>query len=157
MCSGTYLSDMTSKTTGGKKLKDKFNNSQLSDWKILQPPDYLPLDPAIEFKIQIIFIPFYLLNVNCLPRKTEISLNQKANNSAQFSLGIISSTCWSRKWQPTPVFSPEECHGQKSLAGYSPEGRKESDRTEHAHTLTLLFARLVQGFGDERVMYKWKK
>ena len=24
------------------------------------------------------------------------------------------------KWQPTPVFLPEESHGQRSLAGYSP-------------------------------------
>ena len=26
---------------------------------------------------------------------------------------------WRRKWQPTPVFMPEESHGQRSLAGYS--------------------------------------
>ena len=37
---------------------------------------------------------------------------------------------WSRKWQPTPVFSPGESHGQRSLEGYSPWGRKESDMTE---------------------------
>ena len=30
----------------------------------------------------------------------------------------------------TPVFWPGEFHGQKSLAGYSPWGRKESDTTE---------------------------
>ena len=27
---------------------------------------------------------------------------------------------WRRAWQPTPVFLPEESHGQGSLAGYSP-------------------------------------
>ena len=37
---------------------------------------------------------------------------------------------WRRKWQPTPVFLPEEFHGQRSLAGYSPQGHKESDTTE---------------------------
>ena len=37
---------------------------------------------------------------------------------------------WRRIWQPTPVFLPEESHGQRSLAGYSPRGRKESDTTE---------------------------
>ena len=31
---------------------------------------------------------------------------------------------WRRKWQPTPVFLPGECHGQRSLAGYSPQGCK---------------------------------
>ena len=37
---------------------------------------------------------------------------------------------WRRKWQPTPVFFPGEFHGQRSLAGYSPWGGQESDRTE---------------------------
>ena len=37
---------------------------------------------------------------------------------------------WRRKWQPTPVFLPGESHGQRSLAGCSPWGCKESDMTE---------------------------
>ena len=37
---------------------------------------------------------------------------------------------WRRKWQPTPVFLPEEFHGQRSLAACSPWGHKESDKTE---------------------------
>ena len=37
---------------------------------------------------------------------------------------------WRREWQPTPVFLPGKSHGQRSLAGYSPWGRKESDMTE---------------------------
>ena len=36
---------------------------------------------------------------------------------------------WNRKWQPTPVFLPGKSHGQRSLAGYSPWGRKESNTT----------------------------
>ena len=35
-----------------------------------------------------------------------------------------------RKGQPTLVFLPGESHGQRNLAGYSPQGRKESDTTE---------------------------
>ena len=35
-----------------------------------------------------------------------------------------------RAWQPTPVFLPGKSHGQRSLAGYSPWGRTESDTTE---------------------------
>ena len=31
---------------------------------------------------------------------------------------------------PTPVFLPGESYGQRSLAGYSPWGHKESDATE---------------------------
>ena len=43
---------------------------------------------------------------------------------------------WSRKWQPTPVFLPGESHGQRSLAGYSPWGYKESDTIEWLTLLT---------------------
>ena len=39
-----------------------------------------------------------------------------------------------RKWQPTPVFLPEESHGQRSLVGYSPPGSKELDTTERLHS-----------------------
>ena len=38
-----------------------------------------------------------------------------------------------RKWRPTPVFLPGESHGRRSLVGYSPWGRKESDTTERLH------------------------
>ena len=41
---------------------------------------------------------------------------------------------WRRKWQPTPVFLPGKPHGQRSLASYSPWGRKESDTTEALST-----------------------
>ena len=37
---------------------------------------------------------------------------------------------WIRGWQPTPIFLPGEFHGQRSLAGYSPQGCKELDTTE---------------------------
>ena len=37
---------------------------------------------------------------------------------------------WRRPRQPTPVFLPGESHGQRSLAGYSPQGLKELDTTE---------------------------
>ena len=37
---------------------------------------------------------------------------------------------WRRAWQPTPVFLPGESHGQRSLAGYGPQGHKELDTTE---------------------------
>ena len=63
---------------------------------------------------------------------------------------------WSRKWQPSPVFLPEKSHEQRSLAGYSLWGRKESDTTvwlstcvhTHTHTHTRWYAR-VDGNGEE--------
>ena len=36
---------------------------------------------------------------------------------------------WRMAWQPTPVFLPGKSHGQRSLAGYSPWGCRESDIT----------------------------
>ena len=37
---------------------------------------------------------------------------------------------WRRKWQPIPIFLLGKPHGQRSLEGYSPWGRKELDMTE---------------------------
>ena len=37
---------------------------------------------------------------------------------------------WRREQLPTPVSLPGESHGQRSLAGCSPWGQKESDTTE---------------------------
>ena len=45
---------------------------------------------------------------------------------------------WKRKWQPTPVLLPGKFHGQSSLVGYSPWGRKESDTTERLHSLIVI-------------------
>ena len=44
-----------------------------------------------------------------------------------------------KEWLPTPVFLPGKYHGQRSLVGYSPRGRKESDMTEHIHTTHKIF------------------
>ena len=39
---------------------------------------------------------------------------------------------------PTPVFLPGKSHGSRSLVGYHPWGRKESDTTERLHFLFSL-------------------
>ena len=40
---------------------------------------------------------------------------------------------WRRQWHPIPALLPGESHGQRSLVGCSPWGRKESDTTERLH------------------------
>ena len=40
---------------------------------------------------------------------------------------------WRRPWHPTPVLLPGKSHGQGSLVGCSPWGRRESDTTERLH------------------------
>ena len=37
---------------------------------------------------------------------------------------------WRREWQPTPIILPGKSHGQRSLSGDSPWGRKELDMAE---------------------------
>ena len=44
---------------------------------------------------------------------------------------------WRRQWHPTPALLPEKSHGQRSLVGCSPWGRKESDTTERLHFSAL--------------------
>ena len=51
---------------------------------------------------------------------------------------------WRRAWQPTPVFLPGKFHGQRSLVGYSPWGRKESDTPGRLHT-----AHIIETIRDE--------
>ena len=50
---------------------------------------------------------------------------------------------WRRKWQPAPVFLPGELHGQRSLVGYSPWGRKESDIAEQLNSNSMLYISLL--------------
>ena len=83
------------------------------------------------------------MNLNCnvkgydvkrgIPGGTLIN-NPPVNAGDSRDSGLVGKIPWGRKWQPTPVFLPGKCHGQRSLVGYSPLGPKESDMTEHTHT-----------------------
>ena len=46
---------------------------------------------------------------------------------------------WRRAQKPTPVLLPGESHDQRSLAGYRPQGRKESDRAEETWQARVLW------------------
>ena len=59
------------------------------------------------------------------------SLRVGHNSVTSFSLFTFMH--WRRKWQSTPAFLPGKSHGGRSLIGYSPWGRKESDTTERLH------------------------
>ena len=75
----------------------------------------------------------YMLQLN-IPLQNFLILN--SSKRPGFDLWI-KKIPWIKEWQPTPVFLPEESHGQKSLAGYSPWDRKKSNTTER-QTLSLL-------------------
>ena len=55
--------------------------------------------------------------------------NLPANTGGASSIPELGRFLW-RKWQPTPVLLPGKFYGQRNLAGYSPWGLKELDRTE---------------------------
>ena len=42
---------------------------------------------------------------------------------------LLTSHQWRRAWQPSPEFLPGESHGQRSLGGYRPWGRRGSEAT----------------------------
>ena len=67
------------------------------------------------------------------------------------SIPGLERCAWRRERLPTPVSFPGECHGQRSLAGCSPRGRKESDTTERlkpAHGwFTLFYSRNKHNVG----------
>ena len=49
------------------------------------------------------------------------------------NLPVTPGVSWRKQWHPTPVLLPGKSHGQRSLVGFSPWGRKESDKTERLH------------------------
>ena len=70
---------------------------------------------------------------------------------------------WRRKWPPTPVFFFGKLHGQRSLAGYSSWGPKESDTIErltHTHiliTFTIVWPQVKQQGGSTAHPENWIK
>ena len=50
---------------------------------------------------------------------------------------------WKRKWQPTSVFLPGESQGQRSLVGYSPRGRTQSDTTQRLSMRAHIYVWLI--------------
>ena len=61
-------------------------------------------------------------------------------------------------WQPTSVLLPGKSHGQRSLRGYSPWGRDESDApeaTEHRHgtRMTVVLASASPVIWDCKIPY----
>ena len=53
---------------------------------------------------------------------TQMVKNPPANaGDGGASIPWVRKIPWRGKWQPTPVFLPRKSHGQRSLAGYSPQ------------------------------------
>jgi len=63
-----------------------------------------------------------------------------ASNAGDMGLnpGLGRRTFWRRKWQPTPAFLPGKSHGERSLAGHSPQGCKEFEEEQSRQMGCLL-------------------
>ena len=59
-------------------------------------------------------------------------------NMGDLGLTWVGKIPWRRTLQSTPVFSPGKSHGQRSLVGHSPQGRKELDMTERLTLSSIL-------------------
>ena len=53
---------------------------------------------------------------------------------------------WSRKWQTTPAFFSRKLYGQRSLEGYSPWGREESDMTQQLSSVPCVIQQVLVGY-----------
>ena len=87
-------------------------------------------------KVQTFFLTFYFVSGYSWLRGSQVVLSgkkpgcQSKRYNRRGSNPWVRKTPWRREWQPTPVFLFAEPHGQRSLVGYGPQGRTESDRTE---------------------------
>ena len=68
-----------------------------------------------------------LLLVRC---EKYMTLSLKNDHRQSMVLGRVTNYLHLRVWHPTPGLLPGKSHGQRSLVGCSPWGRKESDTTE---------------------------
>ena len=78
-------------------------------------------------------------------------------NAGDMRLGFdpwVGKIPWRRHWPPTPVFLPGRSHGQRSLAGYSPQGHKELDMTGHASTNIFYVCTLTRLKDNVNVTFK---
>ena len=73
------------------------------------------ISPSPRFPVQSVTSK----NLEVLPQKFQFNFILICLNVFK----LLSNFNWRRKWQPTPVLSPGESHGRKSLVGYSPWGR----------------------------------
>ena len=99
----------------------------------------LPLSSTLNAE-EIFFLPLMgtLWNPGAMSQYRHIRMKWWAAQSLYIYIHIHIYThihnIWRGAWQPTPVFLPGEFHQLRSLAGYSPWSRKESDTTERLST-----------------------
>ena len=81
--------------------------------------------------------PEFWSGLKCLPPRdlpnSEIKLSSLTSPALAGGFFTTSAMRGRRQWHPTPVLLPGKSHGRRSLVGYSPRGREESDTTKRFH------------------------
>ena len=139
--------------------------ARILEWVAMPPPGDLPdpgINPGLSHFRQILYHLSHQGSLKMKDKNRPINLLIRsqinlASLVAQTIKGLpvmqetwVEKIPWRRAWQPTPVFLPGESHGVHGrLAGYSPCGRKESDRTEQMTHTNLAQCEYSEGGGAE--------
>ena len=103
----------------GWSFKKKKNNSNKS--KTNSPSQLLHCLNPVPIVLKIVLWLFFWLFLN--PDGTtgkELACQYRIHKRHGFD-PWVRKILWWRAWQPAPIFLPGESHGQRSLAGYSPQ------------------------------------
>ena len=102
---------------------------------------------------QVLFIEMYsVLWTSPMAQWWNIHLQSKSLRIRKFD-PWVRQILWRRAWQPDPVLLSGEPHGQRSLAGYSPQFAKS--RTLRKHLSTLLHILCLGSFLPNQFSPSW--
>ena len=87
-----------------------------------------------------------MTNLDSILKSSDITLPTKVRLSKAMVFPVVMYG-WRRQWHPTPVLLPGKSHGWKSLVGYSPWGREESDTIQRPH-FHISFSCIGEGNGN---------
>ena len=92
------------------------------------------------------------------PGRLQSTWLRRLGHGSATSLSLFSFMHWRRKWQPTPVFLPEESQGWRSLVGCRLWGRRVGDEWSDlaAAAAAAMQKTLVQSLGWEDPLEKGK-
>ena len=121
---GDLIQNLSSKLTQYAKLLCIYNNIQPSPRSTYKTSLELQQNPFIPC-LQLMLLPPHA-QASLVAHMERVCLQcGRAGFDSWFG-----KLLWRREWQLTLLFFPGKSHGQRTLAGYSPWGCKETDMTE---------------------------
>ena len=117
---GWYLNEVKLKRGGRKETEEHLKWTRESKWSLM----------SVGLRLVLIFNVCILIRRDFPGGSVVKNLPEIQEQQEAWFILWVGKIPWRRAWQPILVFLPGESHGQRSLAGYSPCGHKESDTTE---------------------------